>query len=173
MQKSRLGLIYSLLYSVLDSHRELIPRILPGLWKIVMSGRSSELPDPKIHHKDVEAGFARLISDPKLYENHSFCFFIDGLDEFEGSYQEDAKLLMQQLCSWTTNAPDNVKLCVSSREYNVFMNAFSDSNRIRLHQLTRLDMMHYVSDKLEHLEHGTDKVKITKAIVDNTNGIFL
>ena len=174
LQRSLTGLVYSILHDVLDSCRELIPIILPEAWKTVRLGLLMALftKAVHIHDKEIKAGFARLISNPGLYDRYCFCFFIDGLDEYEGTYQEDHKSLVDRLRSWTTAAPGNIKLCVSSREYNVFMNAFMESHRIRLHQLTSADMRRYTSDKLGHLG-AADKVAITKAIVDNANGIFL
>jgi hypothetical protein len=53
------------------------------------------------------------------------------------------------------------------------MNVFSDSNRIRLHQLTIPDMIQCTSDKLGHLGSREDEESTSKAIVDNANGIFL
>ena len=53
------------------------------------------------------------------------------------------------------------------------MNAFPESNRIRLHQLTRSDITQYVADKLGHMDEEEDKAELTRAIVDNAHGIFL
>jgi hypothetical protein len=126
-----------------------------------------------LSNKDIREAFSRLISDPKLYANHCFCFFIDGLDEYEGTHQEDPKALVDLLGSWTNLAPTTVKICVSSREYNVFMNAFSNEQRITLQNLTRSDMTRYVLDKFRHMDRKEDQTKLTKAIVENAQGIFL
>jgi hypothetical protein len=126
-----------------------------------------------LSNKDIREAFSRLISDPKLYTNHCFCFFIDGLDEYEGTHQEDPKTLVDLLGSWTNLAPTTVKICVSSREYNVFMNAFSNEQRITLQNLTRSDMTRYVLDKFLHMDRKEDQTKLTKAIVENAQGIFL
>ncbi|KAK4451173.1 hypothetical protein QBC34DRAFT_58748 [Podospora aff. communis PSN243] len=174
LQRSQTGLILSILHDVLDSCRELIPYILPEMWQ---EARTSSLPqfkrDFRVLQKEVKSGFARLISDPHIHKDYAFCFFIDGLDEYEESFQDDTKFLVDQLCAWTAASRTGVKLCVSSREYNVFMNAFSASSRIQLHHLTILDMTRYVSDRLGHLSTVEDKISITKAVVDNAHGIFL
>ena len=126
-----------------------------------------------LSNKDIREAFSRLISDPNLHTNHCFCFFIDGLDEYEGTHQEDPKTLVDLLDSWTNLAPTTVKICISSREYNVFMNAFSNEQRISLQNLTRLDMTRYVLDKFRYMDRKEDRTKLTKAIVENAQGIFL
>jgi hypothetical protein len=76
------------------------------------------------------------------------------------------------LFSWTEAAPQGVKLCVSSREYNVFVNFFPSHKRLRLQDLTAADMRHYVRDKLRVLEpEGLDRLADT--ITVKSNGIFL
>ena len=140
MQKSLTGLIRSLLHDVLKECPDLIREILPDYWGQIKSTPwqvQSKLP---LTDKEIREAFSRLISDPTLYTNHCFCFFIDGLDEYEGTYQEDPKTLVELLNSWTRHAPTAIKICVSSRGYNVFMNAFAEDQRICLHNLTRSDM---------------------------------
>lgn len=122
--------------------------------------------------KEIREAFSRLISDPTLYTNHCFCFFIDGLDEYEGTYQEDSKTLVDLLKNWTRHAPTAIKICVSSRGYNVFMNAFAEDQRIYLHNLTRSDMTQYVLNKLQHVNSEEDRMTLAKAMVENAQGIF-
>lgn len=68
-----------------------------------------------------------------------FCFFVDGLDEYEGD-DEDIIALLQDLAS-----SPSVKICVSSRPWNAFLDAFDDSEwKLVLQDLTRNDMRTYV-----------------------------
>ncbi|CZR68365.1 uncharacterized protein PAC_18264 [Phialocephala subalpina] len=172
LQKSLTGLFRSLLHDILQTSHELIQYVLPDQWRQMKSSPWHAMNETRFSDRDIQRAFLRLISDAKLYKDYCFCFFIDGLDEYEGTLQDDTKSLVDQLCYWTTIAPNNVKLCVSSREYNVFMNAFPESRRIRLHQLTRSDMKQYVVDKLSHMDQDEDKAVLTRAIVDNAHGIF-
>ncbi|RYP20746.1 hypothetical protein DL765_002626 [Monosporascus sp. GIB2] len=173
LQKSLTGLLRCLLHDVLQASPLLIPHVLPDQWENMRSTPWQALTEIRFSDKDIREAFQRLISDDKPYQDHCFCFFIDGLDEFEGTVQDDAKFLVDQLHKWTAMAPANVKLCVSSREYNVFMNAFPDNRRLRLHQLTRVDMDNYVADKLRHLKLGGTKATLKRTVVDNAHGIFL
>ncbi|PMD49574.1 uncharacterized protein K444DRAFT_476460, partial [Hyaloscypha bicolor E] len=173
MQKSLTGLIRSLLHDVLKACPHLIREVLPDYWDRVKSTPRQVQFKLPLSNKDIREAFSRLISDPKLYNNNCFCFFIDGLDEYEGTHQEDPKSLVDLLGSWTNLAPTTVKICVSSREYNVFMNAFSNEQRISLQNLTRSDMSRYVLDKFRHMDRKEDQTDLTKAIVENSQGIFL
>lgn len=173
MQKSLTGLIRSLLHDVLKECPDLIREILPDYWGQIKSTPwqiQSKLP---LSDKEIREAFSRLISDPNLYTNHCFCFFIDGLDEYEGTYQEDPKTLVDLLNSWTRRAPTAIKICVSSRGYNVFMNAFAENQRICLHNLTRSDMTQYVLNKLRHMDPEEDRMTLAKAMVENAQGIFV
>ncbi len=173
LQKSITGLTRSLLHDALKACPELIQDTLPDYWAQIQSTPWQVRNELPLSDNGIRAAFERLISNRKLYMNHCFCFFIDGLDEYEGTHQHDTKTLVDLLSSWTNLAPETVKICVSSREYNMFMNAFSIDQRIRLHDLTRSDMTRYVLDKLRHMDREGDKSTLTKAIVENAQGIFV
>jgi hypothetical protein len=122
---------------------------------------------------DIRTAFSRLIERRSLYRKRCFCFFIDGLNEYEGTRQEDSKALVELLYSWTKVTLGDVKICVSSREYNVFMNAFSSDRRLHLHDLTRKDIESYIQDQLGHINDDVSKNDLVSAIADNAQGIFL
>ena len=172
LQKSLVGLFRSLLHDILEVCPEIVPLVLPDHWRTLKSTPWQVMRDIPISNREIRDAFTRAVSNTSLYRNHCFCFFIDGLDEYEGSHQDDARTLVDLLISWTTAAPDGIKLCVSSREHNLYMNAFSSDKRIRLHDLTRADMHHYVSDKLGHMEL-TERRDLISMVVDNSGGIFL
>lgn len=71
------------------------------------------------------------------------CFFIDGLDEFDGSHEEIGKLLLE------LNTADNVKGCVSSWSTVVFKSLFHELPKLRLQELVWADIQQYVVDKLQ------------------------
>jgi hypothetical protein len=172
MQKSLTGLIRSLLHDVLKKCPNLIREIFPDQWGQIKSTPWQVQPKLPLTDKEIREAFSRLISNQTLYTNHCFCFFIDGLDEYEGTYQEDPKTLVELLNSWTRRAPTAIKICVSSRGYNVFMNAFAEDQRICLHNLTRSDMTQYVLNKLRHMDLE-DRMTLAKAIVENAQGMFV
>ncbi|KAL5331546.1 hypothetical protein ACEPPN_001080 [Leptodophora sp. 'Broadleaf-Isolate-01'] len=97
----------------------------------------------------------------------------DGLDEYEETGQEDYKSMVKLLHEWTALALDDVKICVSSREYNVFLNLFSTEKRLRLQELTAADMKRYIKDLLEEIEDQKGRENLIDAIVKKADGIFL
>jgi hypothetical protein len=82
----------------------------------------------------------------RLFESHCFCFFIDGLDEHEEVDHEDHVYLVRLLKSWIQSSNGNLKMCVLGRDYNVFLNGFSGHRRLRLPDLTVLDIREYVRE---------------------------
>ncbi|KAK5652264.1 hypothetical protein OQA88_10612 [Cercophora sp. LCS_1] len=155
MQKSLHGLYRSILHDVLKSRPELV---------------QTEFLIPE---KDVRAAFTRLVGSTNLVAKHCFCFFIDGLDEYQETAQNDHKEMVNLLTSWTTKSPRDVKVCASSREHNVFMNAFSADKRLRLHELTSFDMEVYAQDKLDGISDEQAIKSVARAITNKAEGIFL
>ncbi|KXX74090.1 Vegetative incompatibility protein HET-E-1 [Madurella mycetomatis] len=173
LQKSLNGLYRSLLHDVLSSCPELIPVVLPAAWKQAKAfarGASSKLLD--LRESLIREAFNRLVTNKRGPSRHCFCFFIDGLDEYQATAQYDYKDVVQLLCRWADASPLNVKLCVSSREHNVFMDAFSPSQRLRLHELTRHDLTTYVKDRLGGWDKSHQITELADSIVEKANGIF-
>jgi hypothetical protein len=68
----------------------------------------------------------------------------------------------------------NIKLCVSSRPWTAFENAFGkSSNRIRLEDLTRPDIVRYVSDHLEPYASLSNQDDLIRRVSDKAKGVFL
>lgn len=172
LQKSLAGLFRSILYRILEQCPEFIPIILPEQWAGASIAPLQAQFDVTISEKEIQNAFYDLIHSKSLYRRRCFCIFIDGLDEFQATPQVDRKDLVNLLHSWADTSPA-VKLCVSSREDNVFMNAFAPERRFRLHELTKHDMRSYVTDKLGHLPGGKSKDELIGAIPERAQGIFL
>ncbi|CAG8958449.1 hypothetical protein HYFRA_00011126 [Hymenoscyphus fraxineus] len=169
-QRSLNGLFRTILFDILKLCPELIQVALPDEWKVetlLQDERHLELTA-----KQVKESFVRIIKNESLYIRYRYCYFIDGLDEFEETHQDDYKSVVETLISWTKESPNNVKICVSSREYNVFLHGFSKDKRIRLQDLTRSDMEHYIRDKLP-IPQARELEILTGQIVEKGNGIFL
>ncbi|KAG7287236.1 hypothetical protein NEMBOFW57_006742 [Staphylotrichum longicolle] len=172
-QKSLYGLYRFLLHDILKSRPELIPETFHELCDEARATPWQVQTTLFITEKDIRRAFARLIQCTNRADaNHCFCFFIDGLDEYQETAQSDLKEMVRLLTSWTVAAPRHVKLCVSSREYNVFMNSFSAEKRLRVHELTRFDMEAYIRDKLDGIADEVAKHELVSAIVAKAEGIF-
>ncbi|KAL9617521.1 MAG: hypothetical protein Q9160_007679 [Pyrenula sp. 1 TL-2023] len=72
-----------------------------------------------------------------------FCFFIDGLDEYQGDITDVLDSIRQMA------EISNVKLCISSRPWDAFQIAFRAScYKLCVENLTRHDLQRYVRDGL-------------------------
>jgi len=101
--------------------------------------------------------------------------FVDGLDEFEGEKSD--------LLSWMKSfSLPNIKLCVSSRPWNVFEYAFKQRPSLMLHHLTKDDILRYVGDKLHigeafenfvRAEGPTAAESLGLNIAEKAQGVFL
>jgi hypothetical protein len=103
-----------------------------------------------------------------------FCFFIDGLDEFDGDHGD--------LCELLTgfSSTSNFKLCISSRPWNVFEDWLGNCPRLNVHDLTRDDMFDYISHRLESHRswqscavNKSDKESLISDIGTRAEGVFL
>ncbi|KAH9907267.1 hypothetical protein F4778DRAFT_529305 [Xylariomycetidae sp. FL2044] len=173
LQKSHKGLIRGLLHSLLSACPDLISRIFPAQWE------SSALRDSiHIEHEDVQDAFDRLVANREIYDGHKFVFFIDGLDEFQGSHMD----LIRKLFQWTENT-ESVKICVSSREWPIFQESFRECPQLRLHDLTKSDIHRFVRDRLAQMNQSilaeryhsyrSNSDALEFWIVENSDGVFL
>jgi hypothetical protein len=174
LQKSLDGLFRSLVYNILKAYPDLIPTVFPRQWNEVTDPLRLQAPTHlNFRDEEIRTAFEKLVTRQDKHRRHRFCFFIDGLDEYEETRQLDYLAMTKLLQGWTSASGGNVKICVSSREYNVFENAFSVEKRIRLQDLTRTDMERYIEDMLQDMSSQNDRRFLTQRIADRADGIFL
>lgn len=162
MQKSLLGLMQSLLFQIARSDDQLA--------RTLCQHRSHE-PEPW-SLQELREVFRRF---SEMETSSTFCFFIDGLDEYDGD-EEDIITFVKTLA-----ASPSIKICVSSRPWNRFRQAFGASNHIlTLEELTRTDIMKYVESELTESEAFQRSValdprcrSIAKQVAERAQGVFL
>ncbi|MCJ1396255.1 hypothetical protein MMC18_009144 [Xylographa bjoerkii] len=172
MQKTQQGLLQSLLHEVLGKCQDLIP--------LVCGQRLKRIKDFQYSHSepwsrsDITSAFQRLVHHE--LSATKFCFFVDGLDEYDGNHEDIIRILK----SFTTSPC--IKICTSSRPWNVFVDAFGQTLERKLHleSLTRGDIHRYVKDLLDEHEQfihlkGIDDCysNLVTEIVDKAQGVFL
>lgn len=174
-QKSCNGLLRTLLYDVLSKHRELIPILLPDQWRDEYVS-ATEFYQRFYWDFDIMCEAFDIL---RAQNGIRLCIFIDGLDEYDadtmGTHADVVALFKTMVAS------TNIKLCVSSRPWLVFEDAFSSTPSLRIEKLTSSDINHYVEDKLlGNLRmiqlRGADPVNtefLTKEIVYKASGVFL
>ncbi|KAI1215199.1 uncharacterized protein F4807DRAFT_25603 [Annulohypoxylon truncatum] len=149
LEHSIVGLLQTLLCDVLEECPKLVPLTFPKQWAAI-----KDLPHPilakiRFDWEDIHEAFDRLIDNRDLFETRCFFFMIDGLDEYQETRDEGYKQLIRLILNWTEKAPDQIKVCVSSREHTVFLDHFSETQGLRLQSLTSEDIYKYVQEKLE------------------------
>lgn len=162
MQKSQLGLLQSMLYQILRFDPSLVSQVCPDHqgsepWDI------AELRD----------AFVRLVVYATPLAN--FCFFIDGLDEYDGCEWEIIGVLKSLVRS------EKVKICASSRPWVAFEKELSNPGRMFvLQEFTRKDMENYVksmlvdNDMFRNLATKDPRCyHLVTAIAERANGVWL
>ncbi|KAI1740332.1 hypothetical protein F4680DRAFT_116318 [Xylaria scruposa] len=181
LQKSREGLLRSLLFEILRKCPELIPRVSKSHHKAPFRRRGpySYIDDEELwSQEDLMVAYRSLVSYCDE-EDVKFCFFIDGLDEFEEESKTHSDLIETLR---VLNASQNIKFCVSSRPWTVFSDAFGeDPDRLlKLEDLTRDDIRSYVHDKFK--DHDQFKLlcvnnpqyaDLVEDITRQAQGVFL
>ncbi|KAK4139842.1 uncharacterized protein C8A04DRAFT_32674 [Dichotomopilus funicola] len=176
IQRSIEGLYRGLLWETLKACPELMPHVFPYEWNTNTDTGSN---DTEFALSEIEAAFERLIGASSTTSDRKICFFIDGLDEFEGDHLGLAHLLKQ----WA-NLP-HIKLCVSSRPYSAFENIFNTEPDfcLRLHEHTYQDMIQAAQEELRSAITYSGVVVspsnldgydiLIKPAVAKANGVFL
>lgn len=139
IQMSQEGLLRTLLYDCLTQCPDLVPQVLPQRWEAFRLFGQDPQPWSWL---ELMGSLNRLLTPTPTLEPRKFFFFIDGLDEFNGDHK-DLIDLIHRLVSLP-----NVKICVASRPWIVFEDAFNRAPSLMLHNLTKPDIIRYVSDHL-------------------------
>lgn len=163
-QKSKTGLLQSLLYQILRHNPK-----LTSIADTIRGGRHYETWD----FAELESVFEQVISNTEI--DTRFCFFIDGLDEYGGEDEEISRILRSIIES------PNIKICASSRPRTVFeKDLWSDKYSLKMQELTKEDMRAYVRKTLDDIAcfkelSGPEDVaeSMTKHIAEQARGVWL
>ncbi|CAJ2511216.1 Uu.00g068410.m01.CDS01 [Anthostomella pinea] len=130
MQKSQLGLFQTLLFNILRSDPAISDALFPH-----------ERPKEPWDVPELLTIFASL--KEVTSSTTKFCFFVDGLDEYEG----DEEAIIEVVKSLT--ASPNIKICTSSRPWPAFFAEWNASiQTLAMQDFTRNDMAKFVAEKL-------------------------
>ncbi|OTB05967.1 hypothetical protein M426DRAFT_41592, partial [Hypoxylon sp. CI-4A] len=171
MQHSAQGLFQSLLYDIFRQCPGLIAESCPSRWD---NTNFSYAHKQKWKLKELMECF-RILQGNRT-STVRFCFFIDGLDEFNGDYVDISQMLAEIAKSPT------IKLCVASRPLNEFQDKFGTdmSKTLLIHDFTKRDIMNHARSRLQ--EHprwsslGLDvheAQSLVEKIAGMASGVFL
>ncbi|KAI1262899.1 prion-inhibition and propagation-domain-containing protein [Xylariaceae sp. FL1019] len=170
-QKTYSGLWRALLYKILKSEPGLIPILLPNIWQEAYCLGNQQLEMPT--DAEIDFAFGRLV---ETVDHKSFyCFFIDGLDEYSGNY-DDAITFFNQLAN-----SQNFKFVISSRPIGACDRAYGSGPKLSLQDLTKHDIELYVEERVSKHPYArtiteTDPIRAEKMLSDlvkKSSGVFL
>ncbi|UKZ47947.1 hypothetical protein TrVGV298_002183 [Trichoderma virens] len=176
LQKSQEGLFRTLLFEAIQQRPQLAIEIFPARWFLLQSF-DGNIKLPALTTADLRVGFQNLLS--VAGDKMKLVLLIDGLDEFDDDRHESHRDLVHLLRD--AKAMPGVKICASSRPWNVFRDEYSKNPMLQLEKLTREDIKAFVKEKLQ-LSPGYDDFattnsqaacKIITDIVDKSQGVFL
>jgi hypothetical protein len=173
LQRSQEGLLRALLFDVIHQSPSLIKYALPEAWQAVSDCLTSGIDwrAPSWSREDLLEAFQRIstVNDT----DRKLCVFIDGLDEYDGDHEDLIKTVR-----YLTKL--GVKLCIASRPWNVFEDAFGSEieKKIYMQELNTPDMERYVDDRLRSHRNfarlaDREADEIRTEIVEKSQGVFL
>ena len=170
MQMSEVGFLQSMLSQILTERPALIPRILPERWETYdLFGHDESI----WSEPELQRAF-RLLAREEAPEA-KFCFFIDGLDEFDGDHTNLIRLIKDMSPS------SHIKLCVSSRPWVLFEDAFKHKPSLMLQDLTYPDIRHFIDSAFNNKPEFVELEKrepeyASELLIDiaqKSSGVFL
>lgn len=179
LQRSMKGLLQSLLYDVLRQCPELIRHVYPDF-----NGMHYQNDYEPWAFAELQEVFAILRRQQNV--SARFCFFIDGLDEYDSESSEGTHRELVDSIKALAECP-HIKLCVASRPWFIFRDAFGKNTSgersdwmLALEDLNRGDIDSYVRNTFAEdprfilLQDQDSRYQdLITEIVDKAQGVFL
>lgn len=182
LQKSQEGLLRSLVYQILRQRPGIISTAYSYAWRLYFTENGGSTPihfedqrqlvplDAKGLHVTLQAICSELVAS-----GSKLCFFIDGLDEYDGKPSDVVKLVKDMTCF------GNLKLCVSSRDWNEFETEFGrGGKKLYMQDFNNDDITAYVRDTFannpDYQELDDEDLigeELQRTIVESARGVFL
>ena len=170
MQRSRMGLLQSLLHSALKGDTETLIQVFNHRWQQFLSsggGRQS------FTWLELHQVFITMISAP--ITPRSFFFAIDGLDELDGGPKEILRLI-KDIAGYP-----HVKVCVAGRSSPELHGALAGKPCLRLERLNHQAICNHVTTSLARSQvyvkvskmDPSRATELVKSIAKKASGVFL
>ncbi|KAK5659324.1 hypothetical protein OQA88_1417 [Cercophora sp. LCS_1] len=176
LQKSQLGLLRTLLYQIVVKAPDMAPKLFPGRWAAQkIFGRAALEHLPEWSWEELFDSFTSLTALLKQRNDRRLAVFIDGLDEFSDDHSQLVELVK------LFHSHVEVKVCVSSRPWNDFRDAFVSCPQLRMEDLTRNDLTTFVRGvsnaniAFQDLSkiHPAEAEDLVLRVVERAGGVFL
>ncbi|KAH7214576.1 hypothetical protein DER44DRAFT_654256 [Fusarium oxysporum] len=169
IQASKEGLLRTLLVQLFRAHPDVIPLVASSRWESLCLFNE----DPRRLSLD-ELGDMFRQAIKHISTRAKLALFIDGLDEFDGDCNALISLIQECIAS-------PIKVCVSSRPWTEFENAFGYYPRLKMEDLTYDDITKYVVSKFKantqfarfQKLHPQFAGALSHSIADKASGVFL
>ena len=177
-QRSITGLIESLILQILEKAIEAFADDLTPILKGIDFERHSARSSSRAQWRLKE--LTTILQNLTEVATGAFriCFFIDGIDEFEGDATDQQHLVefICEMAQW-----QNTKVCVSSRPDPHLIQTFRKYPQLKLQDLNRDDIGEYISGNLAKLQvfsTGSDLMNrellyLTQNLLAKAQGVFL
>ncbi|OQV04091.1 NACHT domain-containing protein isoform 2 [Cladophialophora immunda] len=170
-QMTQRGLLMSLLHQILNQCPQLAPLACPDRWESLGLFGEDLLDWDDQELRDTLCWVTKNINQV----NSTVALFVDGLDEFQGK-PEELISLFKDIVDYS-----NIKLCVASRPWVQFEDAFEHRPFLKLQDLTYDDIKSFVASKF-HSEPMFAQLRrreeefadqLIESIVVKADGVFL
>ncbi|KAI0803873.1 hypothetical protein GGR55DRAFT_379257 [Xylaria sp. FL0064] len=179
-QKNLKGLIRELLHQILNKVPKLSRDIFPRETRDRLANGLQKQHSAELNSDEMMAAFS-LLTEQNL-QRIRICLFIDGLDEFDiTKINQSYRNLVDRLLQWTKKSGGQIKICVSSRIEEPFMNMLNEKKRFTLHNLTKQDIELFIEQSLSghpkfrmHRQKSPNECRdLIDNIVQSAEGVFL
>ena len=174
VQKSIEGFKRTVISQVLKAHPDMARYATPRRWMLFQVLRSTPK-FPKWESWEIEESFKALLD--QCGKSIKLALFVDGLDEFDANPMEVVDLIR----AISRQCKTGVKICIASRPWNEFNDAYSEQPMLQLHRVTQNDMAKFVQERLpesrgfieqKHL-YPEPTNQLVVDIVGKAEGVFL
>ncbi|KAI0896096.1 hypothetical protein F4806DRAFT_51141 [Annulohypoxylon nitens] len=200
-QKSREGMFRNILHQILRNRHKLIQKCFPALFKKRHLNSPVLMDEARLQFRDWDNLTKTFFAMLDYLQDTKVCLFLDGLDEYRmvkrsQSYTEEELDLIFDgenedeawgRSPWITDGhreiarfirrlgdTHEVKICLSSRELNVFEHEFRDFPRIRVHEETTESIIQYCQGILTKATPDLDGLtNFVSSITEKSCGVFL
>lgn len=175
-------LIRSLLHQLLTSRPEYIETVFSKYWspeRYTVFSNLTQTEESKLifSFSELQTALNELL-ERYLTQSYRVFFLIDAMDEFGHPHMHEQ--LAKTIQSWCHRSPRNIKICISSREDNPFLNTFPAQQRLQLHLYTTNDIKELVTRSLTSNSHfqsdnfkQEDREELIGKIVCDAQGVFV
>ncbi|KAK0615107.1 hypothetical protein B0T17DRAFT_498541 [Bombardia bombarda] len=174
MQKSWEGLMRTILFQSLEQRPDLIPLVSPRRWALFQVLKATNR-FPPWELWEVQESFQALLT--QCWASIKIFLLIDGLDEFDLAPGE----VVRRIRDLTETSASSLKVCLASRPWTEFDDAYGENPMLRMDSLTQDDMAVFVEGKFRDNKgytelmqlYPTQMTQLTIDIVSKAKGVYL